>query len=317
MARPASSFSRPARGLSWPARSFSRLGVALLCVPACTGLEVSESALVVLDDEARRAGITVEIEGEPQDTEHPIAVPTRGDVSVRRGQVEEPLSAAAGELIAIEGAEGRVRHGLDAEQLVIDADAQRAAQLAELGGLRAIPLPDGRYLIDGENAGWTALLFPELAGTVSPWSASGASPALAATWLSPEDASWAARSALALEPEDVIATAPPTDLAAYVGAYVADDVVLVLDAAGGMHMTARGLDRRGTFGLDARGGLVLLFEDGRFEDGRSEGVAVERTADEGLRDATGVHFRTMPVPTPITGTAQRPGTITLVHEGGL
>lgn len=308
---------RPAPSVSQSARDFRRLGGALLCVvaPACTGLDVSESALVVLDDEARRAGITVEIEGEPQDTERPIAVPTRGAVSVRRGEAEEPLSAAAGEVIAIEGAEGRVRHGLDAAQLVVDADAQRAAQLAELGGLRAIPLPDGRYLIDGENAAWTTLLFPELAGTVSPWAAgASASPTASAGWLSPDDATWADRAGMDLDPEEEPATAPSSELASFVGAYVADDVVLVLDAAGGMRMTGRGIDRHGTFALDPHAQLVLRFEG----DVGARAVAVERTADEGLRDATGVRFRTMPVPSPTPRDgAGRSAVVTLVHEAGL
>lgn len=298
------------RGLVVPGAALALAGTA-----ACTGLETSRSALVVLDDEARRAGVQVEIEGEPQDAQGPIAVPTGGDVAVRRGDREESLEAEPGEIIAIEGAEGRVRRGVDAERLVIDADGEQAARFAELGGLRAVPLPDGRYLIDGENAAWTALLFPELAGTVSPWAAGAStSAATSAGWLSPTDRTWADRSALDLEASEATELAAPTsDLAAFVGAYVADDVVLVLDAAGGMHMSGRGLERHGTFGLDERARLVLRFEDGHAS---AQTVPVERLADEGLRDATGIRFRTMPVPAPAHRTAHA-DTVTLVHERGL
>jgi hypothetical protein len=304
-------------------RKVTAPGAALLgwlvasSAPACTGLDTSQSALVVLDDEARRAGVTVEIGGEAQDPRGPITVPTGGEVAVRRGAREEPLDAEPGEVIAIEGAEGRVRRGVGAEQLVIDADGERAARFAELAGLRASPLPDGRYLIDGENAAWTALLFPDLAGTVSPWAAgAAASPATSAGWLSPDDATWAERAAVDLAPdEDPAIAAPSSDLASFVGAYVADDVVLVLDAAGGMHMTGRGIDRHGTFALDPHARLVLRFEDG---DVRARAVAVERTADEGLRDAAGVRFRTMPVPSPAPRHGEgRSAVVTLVHETGL
>jgi hypothetical protein len=284
--------------------------------PACTGLDASASALVVLDDEARAAGITVEIEGEAQDPERPIAVPTRGEVAVRRGDRHEPLEAQPGEVIAIEGAEGRVRRGADAERLVIDAEHEQAARFAELTGARASRLPDGRYLIDGENAAWTVLLFPDLAGTVSPSAATAtASPATSAGWLSPTDRAWADRSAVDLETSGAdLAATPTSDLAAFVGAYVADDVVLVLDAAGGMHMTGRGLDRRGSFGLDDHSRLVLRFADGQTS---AQTVRVERTADEGLRDATGVRFRTMPVPMLALRTTHGTGVVTLVHETGL
>jgi hypothetical protein len=133
------------------------VGTAIaLC--GCSSVEASGTALVLLDDEARAAGIEIAVDGEAQADEGPIAVPSRGRVEVRRGLHHESLETTPGEVVAIEGAEGRVRHGVDPGRLVLDGDRAQALSFAELAGVQAVPLPDGRFLIDGENAMWTALL---------------------------------------------------------------------------------------------------------------------------------------------------------------
>jgi hypothetical protein len=257
----------------------------------CAGPDAAESALFVLDDEARAAGVAVEISGETQPADGLIAVPTSAEVAVRRGIERELIDAQPGEVIAIEGREGRVRRGVDAERLVVEADRDQALRFAELGGMQAFPLADGRFLIDGENAMWTALLFPEVAGRVSPWSPARIDSSSAA-WLSPDDATWSARTTVGIDEANVQPDfVPSSDLAAYVGAYVADDLVLVLDAQGGMHVTGRGVDRHGTFGLDDRAQLVFRFENGTMSSMRT-------TGDEELRDPNGLRFHTMPVVTP-------------------
>lgn len=278
------------------AATLALLPVAGAWPSGCTGPDVAESALFVLDDEARAAGVGVEIGGEAQPTDGPIAVPSSAEVAVRRGAHREPIDAEPGEVIAIEGAEGRVRRDVDPARLVVDGDREQAVRFAELGGMQAIPLPDGRFLIDGENALWTALLFPDQAGHVSPWSPRLDRDATrAAAWLLPGDTSWATRTTVGIDAPEASATddayVGSTDLAAYVGAYSADDIVLVLDAQGGMHVTGRGVERHGTFGLDDRAQLVFRFEDGAISSLRT-------TGDDELRDASGVRFHTMPVERP-------------------
>ncbi|MBN8612858.1 MAG: hypothetical protein J0L92_19845 [Deltaproteobacteria bacterium] len=281
-----------ARRTPIPDRLRLRTALTLACTLAgCTGPDVAESALFVLDDEARAAGVAIEISGEAQPADGPIAAPSSAEVAVRRGTEREPIDAHPGEVIAIEGREGRVRRGVDAARLVVDADREQALRFAELGGMQAIPLADGRFLIDGENAMWTALLFPEVAGRVSPWSPSRLDVSNAG-WLSPNDATWAARTTVGIDETDVQPDfVPSSDLAAYVGAYVADDLVLVLDAQGGMHVTGRGVERHGTFGLDDRAQLVFRFENGTMSPMRT-------TGEDELRDPNGLRFHTMPVVTP-------------------
>ncbi len=267
--------------------------VLVQALAACTGADVAESALFVLDDEARAAGVSVEIAGEAQPADGPIAVPSSAEVAVRRGAEREHIDARPGEVIAIEGADGVIRRDVDPARLVIDADHEQALRFAELGGMQAVPLGDGRFLIDGENAMWTALLFPDEAGRVSPWAPTRpADTSHTAAWLAPGDSTWTARTTVGIEDtEPTVAFVGPTDLAAYVGAYVADDIVLVLDAQGGMHVTGHGLDRHGTFGLDDRAQLVFRFQDGATSSMRT-------TSDDELRDPTGVRFHTMPVERP-------------------
>lgn len=276
------------------ARAIACAGVAVGLLVGCAGVDAAESALVVLDDEARAAGVRVEVHGEAQEGTGPIAVPAGGGVAVAREGIREAVEARPGEVIAVEGPEGRVRRDADPERLVVRGDARSAQRFAELGGMDVIPLPDGRFLIDGENAMWTALLFPDASGVeISPWAPAAQRTAWAPSWAGGAEG-WGERTAVDIGDEtgaEPTLAAPSTDLAAYVGAYVADDVVLVLDAQGGLHMTGRGVERRGSFALDERARLVFRFEDGAVQ---------VSSVGEDLRDASGVRFRTMPVARPVT-----------------
>ena len=159
------------------------VGLAIGLLAGCAGIDAAESALVVLDDEARAAGVRVEVHGEAQEATGPIAVPAGGGVAVERHGRREAIEASPGEVIAVEGAEGRVRRDADPERLVVRGDARSAERFAELGGMDVIPLPDGRFLIDGENAMWTALLFPDASGIeISPWAPAGPRAPWAPAW---------------------------------------------------------------------------------------------------------------------------------------
>jgi hypothetical protein len=263
-------------------------------VAGCAEGAGAGTALLLVDEEARGAGVSVEIDGEEQPTGGPLAVAPGERVEIDRGGSREALLPRPGEVIAVEGAEGRVRRDADPGQLVVRGSPEAAARFAELGGLAVSPLGDGRFLIDGENAMWTALLFPDAAG-IAGWSARPSRGGWAPGWATGGGTDgWEARTAIGLatvEDEERPAAAPASpsaDLAAYVGAYVSDDAVLVLDASGGLTLAAAGLTRRGSFGVDGCG-LVLRFEDGAVS------ARVDPAIEE-IRDGAGVAFRAMPVP---------------------
>ena len=195
---------RRLEGLGRATLAAGLLGGCAGALSGCAGVDAAEAALVVLDDEARAAGVRVEVHGEAQEATGPIAVPAGGGVAVERDGQREAIEARPGEVIAVEGAEGRVRRDADPERLVVRGDARSAQRFAELGGMDVIPLPDGRFLIDGENAMWTALLFPDASGVeISPWAPAGPRAPWAPGWAGGAEG-WGERTALGLDEEGAV-----------------------------------------------------------------------------------------------------------------
>jgi hypothetical protein len=224
----------------WP------LAVAVITLlTSCSGSDAEESALLLLDDEARAAGIAVEVSGEAIEGGLPVAVPSDEDAYVVRPEGRERLVMSPGEMIEVHGPRGEIARGpVDADRFVVTGSAQSAAMLAELlGGASIEPLSPSRYALRAPNVTWiAALLHGQDLGE-----ARAASPfehALAAG-----DAAWRERDdAVFASPGDVDPSAQSTpDPAPLVGAYAYADVLFVLDAAGGFLLRTREGTTRGTY----------------------------------------------------------------------
>ncbi|UJR80266.1 hypothetical protein [Sandaracinus amylolyticus] len=233
-----------------PARA---LALLLLTLGSCAAPDAEETALLLLDEDARAAGIALEVAGETVESALPVPVAIDDDAYVVRPDGRERLALVPGELVEIHGADGDVRRGaVEPDRLVITGTQAGALSLGEMLGARVEPLSDARYALHAPGVTWIAALLHgvELDGVRA---ASSFEQALAAS-----DQTWRDRTPVTLD--DVVEVPAPDgaipDAAALVGAYAYSDVLFVLDAAGGFLLRTAEGTTRGTYRPIA-GGIEL------------------------------------------------------------
>jgi len=280
--------------------------IALVLAAACTPME-GEPALVLIDAEAREAGVEVWIDEAPIEGVLPERVELDEEVWIDAGDGPRELWTEPGVLHHVQGPSGRVEAwfvGVDvgAEQVVLDATEEAADELAaaadadleetrdgwlltgaELWELLAdADLPDGLF----ETVPVSDMDLPGVLRADAPLAARrGAGAAGALAWLQAEptpdqaarDASARARQVNAAydlgSPDWVVApSAARRALPQLVGRYCAPEGVWTLDALGS---ASRDEVPRGTWGLDDGGRIVV-----------SDGTAL-RILRDGIQDEGG------------------------------
>ncbi|AKF07153.1 hypothetical protein [Sandaracinus amylolyticus] len=232
-----------------PARA---LALMLLILGSCAAPDAEETAVLLLDEDARAAGIALEVGGETVESALPVPVAVDDEAYLVRPEGRERLALAPGELVEIRGPDGEVQRGaVDADRFVITGTHAGALSLGEMLGARVEPLSGARYALHAPGVTWVAALLHDV--EVEGVRASSFEQGLAAG-----DLTWHERSALELdhvvpEPDDDGAI---PDAAALVGAYAYSDVLFVLDAAGGYLLRTAEGTTRGTY-RPAPGGIEL------------------------------------------------------------
>jgi hypothetical protein len=164
-----------------------RLGVAAsLCSVAalsCAADGSEPGAYVLLDQEARQAGVSLEVGDHVVESALPIAVSPDDHILLHNGATEEPLTVARGELVYIEGTGGKVTHlrlGKDVapDELRVTGEEAAAKDLAGQLGAKVDPDDAGwRLHVPGVFTGAALARVPERLRSVAPVLPSEASPA--------------------------------------------------------------------------------------------------------------------------------------------
>jgi len=237
------------------------VGVLLV---SCAAPDAEESAILLLDEDARAAGIGLEVGGEAVEGGLPVAVPSDEDAFVVRPAGRERLSLSPGEMIEVRGPDGEIERGpVDADRLVVSGTRESAGTLAELlGGASVEPLSGSRFALRAPGVTWiaAALHGTELGGGAAR-AASQFEHGLAAG-----DSAWRDREGAVFVTAGAPGSARSDDLevpdaAALVGAYAHADVLFVLDAAGGFLLRTREGSTRGTY-VACPGGVAVRPEGG-------------------------------------------------------
>jgi hypothetical protein len=133
------------------------LGLAVLAAAMGCGSADSEHAgYVLLDQEARQAGLSLEVGDHAVTSALPVEVATESTVALIGAGKRDPLTVGKGELVYVQGAAGHVSHltlGKDVavDQLRLEGEESAAKEIAlQLGGR-----------VSQENGGWR-LVQPEV-----------------------------------------------------------------------------------------------------------------------------------------------------------
>jgi hypothetical protein len=235
----------------------------LLFLTSCASPDAAEQALLLVDREARAAGIRVEVEGEPVTSDLPTPVSPDDDAWIVRDDRREPLLVAPGAWIEVSGPDGEIRtRPIETDRIVVAGTREGAVGLAEMLGAGMQPLGGDRYALLAPNVTWLAALFHD--ADVPGVRAAGFAHSSLAAELAYGDATWATRSEATFAPAvqaEELAQLPTPDTAALVGAYRYADVLLVLDAAGGYALSTSESRTTGRF-RPCAGGLELVPEGG-------------------------------------------------------
>lgn len=270
----------------------SSLSLALALAAACEGPDPERDGFVLVDDEARAAGIELAVSGEARTGALPVAVPEGADARVVRDGAEEPLVVAPGELVEVVGPNGEIRRSdVPRDRIGVNGDRDAVLAFAEMIGARADRGPDGRWMIEGRDAFVLAALMGDVPGvsvgalhTITGGPRPG--DALAHGFVLDHPALDGS------ERSDAPAHEGPTpDPAALVGVYSHASVMLVLDAAGGYAVLSEGRDvARGVFEVRP-GGVDFVPADA------GDRWTMELTGEQ-LVDDVGIDFAPLP-PSPL------------------
>lgn len=237
---------------------------------------------MVVDEDARNAGIAVEVSGERHSGALPVAIPEGAEAAVVRPGGVEPIAVEPGELVEVVGASGELRHrDTPRDQIWVGGDEASVTAFAEMIGARATRLPSGGWAVEGPDA----FVLASLMGSVSGVGALAMVP--------PADrpdvidvALFVDRAPVERTAADDAALAGPTpDAASLVGLYAHGDVSLLLDAAGGWSLWTTDPEqpvRAGTY-RPRPGGVDFVPNDGG-------AVAVMELTGDALVDDLGVSF---------------------------
>jgi hypothetical protein len=270
------------------------LSAALSLVGACERPDPERDGFVLVDEEARAAGIQVAVSGEARSGALPVTVPEGAEALVVRDGAEEPLVVAPGELVEVVGPNGEIRRSeVPRDAIGVSGDRDAVLAFAEMIGARADRGSDGRWMIEGRDAFVLAALMGDVPGV-----SVGAPHSITdGTRRPPRDAldvSFVLQHPVRADAP--VLEGPTPDPAALVGAYAHASVLLVLDAAGGYAVLSDGQDvAHGTFHVRP-GGVDFVPAD------VGDRWTMELTGEQ-LVDDVGIDFA--PVP-PATLHPERP-----------
>lgn len=260
------------------------LAIAIAAVAlACEKPDPARDGFLLVDEEARAAGISVEVSGQAHEGVAPVPVPEGAEARVVRPSGTEPVEVPPGELVRVRGEDGWLeRTDAPRDSILVSGDEAAVGAMAEMIGARVSRGPDGRYLVEGPDAFVLAALIgaqPGVTGIGAPVSrraeeADVLDVGFELTAPPRDDA----------RDEDLEAADLPTpDAAALVGLYHHGDVGLLLDALGGYALMYRGeVVRRGVFRVRP-GGVDFVPDDGGE-------VATMDLSGERLVDHVGIDF---------------------------
>lgn len=268
--------------------------LVVIALAGCAGPEPGDTGYVVLDEEARAAGLAVDTgDGRaPHSSALPIPVSAHDDVAIVAHGMRAPLIVAPGETVEVKDARGTlVRGTARADRLVITGGHANAVALAQMLGATLVDRPDGRIELAGDDVLLAAALYGDAEGiTAASVLLSGTSTEGAAPWVlgdtTPERAAAMPVSEDRIgAPVADVAVPASIDPASLVGLYEAQGVTLLVDAAGGYSLSGVGVAQHGRWSVSG-GRLVLL------ADGTTGGVAIGVGADaDELREDSGVVLR--------------------------
>jgi hypothetical protein len=200
---------------------------------ACGAPDPEQTGFVILDEDARAAGIAVVADGERHDGALPIALDPGQTALVDGPNVHETIRVNPVEVVEIRGADGDIVRSHATDRLVIRSSESSATLLADMLDARLGRRRDGRYELHGENV---LLVASMLDGIPELFSASA---------LAPSDFVFGAGTTevMAGMPRVTMdarqldeagdASGAPLDASSVVGLYRAASVTMILDAAGG------------------------------------------------------------------------------------
>jgi hypothetical protein len=258
---------------------------ALAAVAGCGSPDPEQTGFVILDDEARAAGIVLETDGEQHGGALPIAVDPGVTAILEGPNLHEPLHVGPREVVEIRGAGGEIVRDRATDRLVITSSESGARLLADMLDAQLGLRRDGRYELHGSDL----LLIASMLDAVP--EVLGASALAPSDWVFDPTGSVAAGmpkvSMDAPQLEDVrdVASArgPALEPASVVGVYRAASVTMVLDAAGGYRTTVGEQEvQRGSWSV--LGSSVILRAAGSSTTTRL-GVT-----DHSVFDASGAEF---------------------------
>lgn len=252
-----------------------------IVLAACATPDPEHDGFLLVDEEARSAGISVSVSGRSHDGVSPVAVPEGARAEVLRpDESPETVIVQPGELVQVRGADGAlVRGDAPRDSLLVSGEEAAVTAMAEMIGARVSRGPDGGFLVEGPDAFLLAALVgaqPGVRGMGVP-----VSPAHEPSDLL--DVSFELREA-PTDPAAPAPTGPIPDAAALVGLYHHGGVSLLLDAAGGYTLMNRNeVVRRGVF-RPRPGGVDFVPDDGGE-------VATMDLSGEQLVDPVGIEFQ--------------------------
>ncbi len=271
---------RAARGLT------VTLALGMLAAAACEAPDPARDGFVLVDEEARAAGIAVEVAGELHDGVAPVTVPEGAPAALRGPDGIAPLVVEPGELIEVRGPDGEVVRSLAPRDAVaVRGDEAATRLMAEMMGAEVRRGPTGELVLEGPNAFVLAAVLGAQPG-IQGFGAPAATRAATRDALDVGFLMEAPRQATIETPADAEGAAAFTpDPAALVGLYHHGEVGLLLDASGGYAVMRGGeVVVRGTFSV-CPGGVDFAPDGGG-------PIARMRLTGETLVDSVGVEFDT-------------------------
>ncbi len=233
--------------------------VAMLLAGGCGG-DGDPSGYVLLDREARAAGLTIQAVGFQGAPALPMALHVDDRVTLHvPGGPPRAIAVRPGALAWVRRATGDVEYAdvgvkARADLLVVDADPGGARALADLLGGSLWPRPDGRWSIEAPDVLDRASFLPEPGGVRE------AAPAIVADGASTSTARVAVRIEAAPDERlERFAATVETTSAGLVGVYRSQEGLLVIDAGGGFSLHCG--QTRGHVTID-RGRVQLVPEHG-------------------------------------------------------
>jgi hypothetical protein len=252
----------------------------LAALAGCGAPDPDQTGFVLLDEEARAAGIVIETDGERHGGALPIAVDPGQTAVVDGPNIHEIIQVGPVEVVEIRGADGEIVRDRATDRLVISGSG--AMTLADMLDARVHRRRDGRYELHGAHLLLVASMLDAVPDVL------GASALAPRDWIlgdpTGEDSAGMPRVEMdAPQLDESSVDAPQLDAASVVGVYRAASVTMILDAAGGYRTRVGQKEiQHGTWSVLGRS-VVLQAADG----GATARLGV---TDDSVFDASGAEF---------------------------